>query len=112
MRSDGLITRKDLADYPRLPEGHASYAQAAEAKEALLRRAYARWPRRSPELDDFRDSRARWLDDYALYSILKRSHEGLVWNRWETKLARRDPASLERAREEHAGELRFIAFVQ
>jgi 4-alpha-glucanotransferase len=112
MRADGLITRKDLAAYPRLPEGHASYAQAAVAKEALLRRAYARWPKKSPELDAFRERHARWLDDYALYAVLKRAQEGRVWNRWEPKLARRDPASLERAREAHAGEVRFIEFVQ
>lgn len=110
--ADKLITREDLAAYPKLPEGHADYDKAAVAKEKLLDAAYGRWPKKSAELDDFRAKNADWLDDFALYTVLKAAHGGQPWYRWERPQARRDRAALDSVRAKQADKLRRLAFVQ
>ncbi len=37
---------------------------------------------------------AHWLDDYALYRVLKRKFRGLAWTSWPTRLRRREPAAI------------------
>jgi 4-alpha-glucanotransferase len=83
--------------------GRADYVQAAALKNPALALAAAAAPRRaSPEaLRDFRaycERQAGWLDNYALFSALKRQHPDLSWTAWGIPLARRQPQALASAR--------------
>jgi 4-alpha-glucanotransferase len=55
---------------------------------AARRRGYAQ----------FRASNADWLEDWALFSALKRAHRGTPWWRWPAALRRRDAGALAAAR--------------
>ncbi|MFZ2650954.1 MAG: 4-alpha-glucanotransferase, partial [Burkholderiaceae bacterium] len=57
-------------------------------------------------------SQSSWLDDYALFMALEAVHAGRPWWAWDGPLARREPAALQAARREHAGEIAFWQFVQ
>lgn len=39
-----------------------------------------------------------WLDDYALFSVLKQTHAGLAWYEWPAEYRQRAPRALERVR--------------
>ena len=59
------------------------------------------------------DSRA-WLDDYALYRVLKAKHGGAPWHQWEPGVRLRDKAALGAASQSLAFEIerqRFAQFV-
>ena len=65
----------------------------------------------SPELsaqwelfEDFCRSQADWLDDYALYAVLRRKFKTGAWTEWPEPLRRRDPKALAVAAAEHARE--------
>lgn len=53
-----------------------------------------------------------WLEDYALFMAIRAPLGGQPWWSWQPALARREPAALAAAREQHAAEIDFWRFVQ
>jgi len=49
-----------------------------------------------------------WLEDYALFMILKMHHEYRPWNKWPKKFRLRDKVALAEFKKNHALELQFI----
>ena len=112
LADDGLLTREDWRDYPVFPEDFADFDAVAEAKDGLLRKAFARAGDGGPGFEAFRRSAASWLDDYALFMALKADHGGAAWYDWEPDLVTRRPEALETRRRELADVVRFEQFVQ
>lgn len=110
----GLITAGDLAA-PRLPAGQVDYFAAGTFREQVLRQAFARLQPRSRlahELHDFTQREAAWLEDYALFTAIKRAHGLQQWTRWPAPLRDRVPRALTAARQIHADELAYERFCQ
>lgn len=59
----------------------------------------------------FCEEQRAWLEAYVLFRALKEAHPG-AWRTWPDGLRNRDSSELGRFREEHAGELRFRAYLQ
>lgn len=112
LREQGLISARELAGYPRLPEGVASFREAAQAKDRLFQKVDKAFPADSTELNDFRAQNAHWLEDFALYMAIKQAHGGRPWSDWEPELAHREPLAIDRWRKQHAGALRRIVLEQ
>ncbi|HEX4309723.1 MAG TPA: 4-alpha-glucanotransferase [Acidobacteriaceae bacterium] len=55
---------------------------------------------------------ATWLNDWALYVVLRRKLNYASWNDWPSELKHREPATLDRARLEHGGELAVAQALQ
>lgn len=51
---------------------------------------------------DFCREQAAWLDDYALYAVLRRVHATGAWTAWPEPVKRRDPQTLDALRAAHA----------
>jgi 4-alpha-glucanotransferase len=111
---DGLLEPADVAF--RLEPRRADYLRAAPKREAALRLAFARHQRQprhhARALERFRSESAYWLPDYALYMALRHAIGGQRWPEWPRKLAQRQQAALQRAREELADELAYYEFEQ
>ena len=90
---DGLLDKADIRAVPVFPEERVDYEAAAGYKNGLLEKACARF--RSvgvfTEFNRFCDENAKWLDDYSLFTALKKKHEGLPWWKWPPKLRDRRP---------------------
>jgi 4-alpha-glucanotransferase len=116
LAEEGLLSEAELASAPAFDPDAVDYGPVIAWKRALLRSAAGRLgaadPRRRRALDDFREANAAWLEDFALYLALKERHGGAPWTAFEPALARREPAALERARRELAGEIEAHAFAQ
>ncbi|MBN1282733.1 MAG: 4-alpha-glucanotransferase [Proteobacteria bacterium] len=114
---EGLLSESDLAERPRFREGVSEYERAGEYKGSLLCRAYESFRaggRRVYEFEKFCAEHASWLDDYALFIVIKRRMEGRAWSDWPAELRDREPACLAAAREELAVEVdreRFLQFL-
>jgi 4-alpha-glucanotransferase len=48
---------------------------------------------------------AAWLNDWALYTVLRRRFDYASWNNWPSDVKHREPAALDRLRLEHGEEL-------
>ena len=111
LKDDGLLFDEDLKQYPILPSKRVVYDAVAKAKEQLFRKAFDRFTETN-EYSRFCIKEQAWLDDYALFDVLRRRYSGRPWNSWEPALADRDAEALAAARSEYDYELRFRKFLQ
>jgi 4-alpha-glucanotransferase len=65
-----------------------------------------------PEYEEFCWSRARWLEDYALYRALKIKYNSQSFLEWPEELIQRVPAALTQARQSLANEIDRIRLAQ
>lgn len=103
-----------IANPPIFPDDHVDFAKMSAHREHLLRLAHAAFVRKEnfSELEKFTKREAHWLDDFALFRALKKSHGGAAWTKWEAPLRDRDAKALARARFELEEEISFEKFVQ
>jgi 4-alpha-glucanotransferase len=83
----------------------------------LLSSAYQGFMQRAGEEDrrrfsQFVEANGHWLEDYALYAVLREAHHHASWVEWPKELRDRDPASLETVRQRFRDALELIRFEQ
>jgi 4-alpha-glucanotransferase len=113
----GLLALEDLSGAASLEDARVEYGAAFELKERLLNRAFENYRTARPagvrdNFEEFKESAAAWLDDYALYRSLKRERNEAAWTSWEQELVRREERALESARARLAGEIEAVKFKQ
>ena len=92
--------------------GNVDFNEAEERKLPLLDEAAGSFLDRGPqerklakqwsEFEEFCRIEAGWLDDYALYAVLRRQFNTGAWTAWPEPLRRRQPKALAEAAAEHA----------
>jgi 4-alpha-glucanotransferase len=102
LAEEGLLTAVELAEARAGGDGPVDYGAVIPRREALLRHVAERFEGRgSPalrrDLEAFRQERAGWLPDLAIFLALKAAHRGAPWPAWAPELAGRDAAALARA---------------
>src|SRR5437870_1475069 len=118
--AEGLLFTLDLPAEVSTPAEPVNFERVHQVKDLLLRKAYQNYEQASDSPNDilreafeqFTQHSARWLDDYALFRVLKELHGGVAWNEWEPALRSREPAALERARHELQEEVEAQKFYQ
>ena len=114
--ADGLLTEADLDGAPAFPDDRVDFEAVRPFKDGLLATAAARFaadaahPLR-PAFEAFATREADWLDDYALFEVLRDCH-GSAWAEWPAPLAARDPAALVGASRRHAEAVDRVRFAQ
>ena len=114
----GVLNRHETSQLTCLNPDRVDYGQLIPAKHALLSTAAGRFSQTAnqevkADYDDFLHHNLEpWLDDYALFRIIKTLHGERPWPEWETGLMRRNPAALERIRNQHAGAIERLKIIQ
>jgi 4-alpha-glucanotransferase len=112
---DGLLHTGELEPTGDLEACRVNYAAVLSFRTSRLRKAFDafRGRRRGrASYERFREHHRAWLEDYALYSALKRTHDLRPWVDWETELALRKPAALRRARQALREDIEYECFLQ
>jgi 4-alpha-glucanotransferase len=109
LRDHGWIDDARLQSLPG-PGEFVDYDAVREVKLPLLREAAGNFlhtarPQDRGAYEDFRNQNAWWLEDYVLYTALKRRHAGEAWRRWPRELVHRDPQAIAAAHREFAAEM-------
>ncbi len=117
LAKEGLLNLRAWRGRAALPKGRVDYPSTMRAREALLREAYATFREKAARGDrarfeTFQRRQSAWLNDHTLFMALKTTNRGASWTDWEKGLRLREPRALVRAREKHAGEIEYHAFVQ
>lgn len=82
----------------KLAEAFASFNSNAHAWHAAF--------------DDFLRAEAEWLDDYALFMVIRRHNNEMPWYHWEAPLRNRESSALARYRQRYPEEIKFHQFCQ
>ncbi len=113
---EGLLTEEDFANLPAFPADKVDFEQVAPIKIGLLKKACENFktqasPIQHKEFAGFCDSKAYWLDNYALFMALKDANEGASWHTWEPELAKRQPEALDQVQQQLTGEIFYHKFI-
>ena len=107
----GLLLDSDLI-CSNLTANHSS-----QHKTSLLKKAYSHFQLDGSQalklsFTSFRRKNSHWLNDYALFCILREQHHFTCWNAWPKKYRDRDPEALKAFKKEHADALSLVKFTQ
>ena len=117
LMAQGLLGESEVAPLRALPDSHVDFEAAIPARDAVLMTAARRFAAAPGALAaEFAAYRAAhdaiWLDNYALWEALSRHHRRDWWLNWPQGVRDREPAALEQARAELAGEIAAIKALQ
>jgi 4-alpha-glucanotransferase len=117
LQEQGLLSEDDFANLPEFDALQVDYDRVIPIKTELLKKAWINFqakatPLQQKEFSGFCQSKAYWLDDYALFMALKDAHDGTSWHTWEQELVKRDPAAIEQARLKLSAEIFYYKFIQ
>ncbi len=114
--ADGLLTEEEVTPYRIKDTDKVDYNQAETTKYALLDKAYVSYTHNSAslqkEFNRFDRGEKYWLDDYALYTILKKEHEDRQWSDWADAYKQRNPKALKRFAKAHANAINKEKWLQ
>src|SRR5688572_1995219 len=120
----GGETRLEPELRERLERARASrtvdYASVRELKQLALRKSFARFKEaewrvrtaRAAAFQQYIESEAGWLADYALFRALHAHHAGRSWLEWPEALRDRDDAALAQARDQFADDILYRQYLQ
>lgn len=92
---------------------YVDYAKIYDSRWELLRTAYKRSDITSSDgFKDFCKENKEWLDEYALYTVIKKISGGKGWNEWDDKYRLRNKGALKKVEKEYEEELMFHKFLQ
>jgi 4-alpha-glucanotransferase len=111
LAEEGLLTDQDLAAYPARTPRRVDYDAVGRAKEALLHAAFERFVP-DGKFSAFCEREQAWLEDYALYEVIRARQEHRPWYEWPRPLRERDAGAIEELRRACEGEVAYHRFVQ
>jgi 4-alpha-glucanotransferase len=115
---DGLLLASELETLESLPREYVDYGRLIPAKRALLEHAVQRLKSRpgnglrSGYEDFLHRFDERWLDDYAMFRVLKSLHGERAWPEWETIFVHRDRAALNQIKNNYHAAIENFKFTQ
>ncbi|MEG4082063.1 4-alpha-glucanotransferase [Microcoleus sp. POL10_C6] len=117
LRDQQLLGDEDFANLPEFPLDYVDFDRAIALKVPLLKKACENFkakasPIQQKEFSGFCQSKENWLEDYALFMALKDHFGGVSWNNWEPEIARRQPESVEKWRQQLNAEIYYYQYVQ
>lgn len=114
----GLISELETESLKRLPADFVDYSNLITTKSALLTRAVERFKNKvngglKAAYEEFLHLHdEHWLDDYALFRILKTRHGERPWPEWDKSCVHRDRAAIRGIRDSSENAIERIKFIQ
>ena len=99
LREQQLLTAEDLDSFPDLPGHPVDFDRVIAHKMPLYETAFKNFqqhnsPIAQREFAGFCETKAYWLNDYALFMALKEHFQGVSWSSWEEDIATRQPEAI------------------
>jgi len=114
----GLLSADEAEVLTSLSSESVDYGELIPAKHALLARAAGRFSATASAglksaFETFLHLHGdRWLDDYAVYRILKTIHGERAWPQWDTPYVHREQSTMEKVREDNRDAIEHIKIIQ
>ncbi len=107
----------DIENHPNFDPDFVEFDRVADWKMPLLRQASQRFqsaatPALRSQFDEFCQTKAHWLEDYALFMSLLDTQPGNLWSDWPEELRDRHPDAISKAKQELAEQIHYQKFLQ
>jgi malto-oligosyltrehalose synthase/4-alpha-glucanotransferase len=103
--TDGWLSTGDIADIDLPSTNRANFDSAVVLKAKLLNKAYQNFVKAGASQQDFEEFRikeASWLDDFALYQVLKQINKNKPWYQWSKALKSREESALNKVSKQNS----------
>jgi len=115
--TDGLLEQEISDRYKIACEDKSDYSRAEQIRKELFDLAYENFcdeqhAEMAHEFEAFCAVEAYWLDDMAMYCVLKEDQEGKPWHEWPEPFRLRQAAALEQIFAEKKQEIRKVKWLQ
>jgi 4-alpha-glucanotransferase len=116
LMEDGLLRTSECTP-PSFSRTAVDYATVIPFKHRLLERAWNNFSTGAPRelqaaFEEFCHDQGHWLEDYALFRVLKAKYNGAYYLDWPAELVKRVPAALAQARRDLASQIEQVRFAQ
>ncbi|MGV3599962.1 MAG: malto-oligosyltrehalose synthase [Dyadobacter fermentans] len=116
LAADGLLSDDDLQQN-HLPESSTvDFEKVTKLKSSLLERAFQKFAEQpgddSPAMEEFVETHDDWLEDFAVYMVLKKRFDNQPWYTWPEEFRNREEAALNELRQSESEQIRFIKWQQ
>ncbi len=116
LAEDGLLGAADLEHQP-FPANVVDYGAVVAFKHRLLEKAWSNFKAGAraelrPSFEQFCHAQSHWLEDYALFRVLREKFHGAAYLEWPAELVDRESAALDRVRRELADQIGLVSFAQ
>lgn len=111
---EGFLRACDVREPAPTVDGKIDYARLGVYKDRIFEVAYRRF-QKTVDRQDFERFAAQeryWLDDFALFAVLKSTYGGRGWCEWPAPLKTRRPRALHKFAVTHASQVERIKFIQ
>lgn len=117
LAEQGILSRNDLRSLPIFPVENVDYGAVIHFKMPLLQKAASSFSASASKehrraFDEFTSANAHWLEDFALFMAVKEAHDLVMWTRWPSDIASRQPEALKRWREKLSDAIAAQKFFQ
>jgi 4-alpha-glucanotransferase len=111
---DGLLDRSDLEPVPDFSNERVEFEKVISFKKKILFLAYKRFKggADTQDFENFCAEHALWLDDYALFMVMKSRFHGIPWNKWPSEFKNRRPEALRSVQTRYHDEVQREFFCQ
>src|SRR3989304_8227196 len=111
---DGLLASSDIEDSHLFSDERVDYTAVTNYKEAPFQKAFNNFKKKESrnEFEEFCNKNSYWLEDYALFTVLKAHFNGFVWSEWPKEIANRDQRKLQELKNNLRDRLEFEKFIQ
>jgi len=111
---EGFLQASDVSVPMPLMEDKVDYIRTVTFKEKIFNAAFRHF-QNSMDHEDFKNftkNQRYWLDDFALFTVIKNIHGGIGWSEWPKALKGRQPQAIKDFSRKHAMELEKVKFIQ
>jgi len=117
LAQEGLLEGVNLEEYHQPENGKADYRKAEKIKIELLKKAYGTFNAKPDSFptdgfERFCNENKEWLDDFALYMVLRTQHNDKPWMEWDEDFKLRTASVLKSFAEKEADKIRYEKWVQ
>jgi 4-alpha-glucanotransferase len=114
---DGLLCEDDIKQYYLPQDGKTDYPSVDRIKAKIFEKAWENFSHGGSEdlqtaFEQFCEKEGYWLNDFALYMLLKQKHESQAWFQWPEEYKLRDEKSLKELEIENIESIEKIKFLQ
>jgi len=125
---EGFLSASDIRPPASFEGGVVDYPKVRAFKERIFKRAFGRFQKNPArpiiqsrggaqgtvveDFDHFIKAQKDWLNDFALFTVIKSVYGGRCWNEWPSSLKNRKPDALERFARKHTADIERVKFIQ
>ena len=112
---DGLLQRKDLEEIILPQTGNTNYEEASRMKEIVFEKAWKNFNETRHEehaFNKYAEQEKNWLDDFAIYAVLKQLNNGKPWYEWKEEWKFKDQEAINKLLVEEDDSIRKVKWLQ